>query len=182
MADASKIKIPELKKLLKQLDQKELISLVSDLYKVNKDVQSYLSVKFIGEETIIDLLENAEKEIWNEFFPEKGFGKMRLAKAKKTITNFKKLTNDHERTVDLMLFYVEAGTEFTITYGDIDEKFYDSMESTYHKVAKECEKDKELFNKFDKRLYAIVVATEGMGWGYHDGLSDMYYSISWLDE
>ncbi|WP_404450987.1 DUF6155 family protein [Virgibacillus necropolis] len=182
MANVNKIKIPEMKKQLKEFSQKELIGLVSDIYKLNQDVQHYLSVKFLGEETIIGLFENAMREIKYEFFPDKGFGKMRLAKARGAITNFKKLTNDHHRTIELMVFYVETGTKFTTTYGDIDERFYDSMCSMYNKVVTECEKDKKLFYDFNDRLYAIVVETEGMGWGYHDELSYMYHSISWLDE
>lgn len=86
-------------------------------------MQNYLSVKFLGVETIQDLYVNAKNEVEDEFFPAKGFGKMRLTKAKSVITNFKKLTNDHLKTVDLMLFYVEVGTEFTNTYGDIDGNF-----------------------------------------------------------
>ncbi|MEC5425456.1 DUF6155 family protein [Virgibacillus sp. C22-A2] len=155
---------------------------MTDLYKLNDDVHHYLSVKYLGEETIQDLFVNAQKEIKDEFFPDKGFGKMRLAKAKGAITNFKKLSNDHFRTVDLMLFYVEVGTEFTNTYGDIDGKFYDSMNSMYDKVIVECEKDETLFKEIKDRLYAVVAESDGIGWGYHDVLEESYYSISWLEE
>ncbi len=118
----------------------------------------------------------------DEFFPAKGFGKMRLTKAKSAITNFKKLTNDHLKTVALMLFYVEVGTEFTNTYGDIDERFYNSMLSMYNKVIMECEKDEKLFHDLKNRLYDVVIKSDGIGWGYHDGLEDLYYSISFLQE
>ncbi|WP_338061897.1 DUF6155 family protein [Virgibacillus indicus] len=170
-----------MKKETQGIRQKELIRLVAELYKLDPNVQQYLSVKFLGEETIHDLYESTKKEIEDEFFPNKGFGKMRLAKAKTAITNFKKLTNDHLRTVDLMLTYVEVGTEFTNTYGDIDEKFYSSMYSMYDKVVTECEKDEELFKEFGDRLYSVVIESDGIGWGYHDGLADLYYSISWVE-
>lgn len=182
MANITKVKIPELKRHLKEYNQNELIKLIVDLYKQNNNIQDYLSVKLLGEETIQDLYENAKAEIENEFFPEKGFGKMRLSKAKSAITNFKKLTKDHLKTVDLMLFYVEVGTEFTNTYGDIDERFYNSMLSMYDKVIAECEKDEKLFHELKDRLYEVVVESDGIGWGYHDGLEDLYYSISFLEE
>ena len=146
------------------------------------DKQNFLSVKFLGEETIHDLYINAKNEIKDEFFPAKGLGKMRLAKAKSAITSFKKLTNDHFRTIDLMLFYVEIGTNFTKTYGDIDEKFYTSMMSMYDKVIIECEKDEKLFKEFKDRLFDIVVESKGVGWGYPDVLEDLYYSITYLEE
>lgn len=159
-----------------------MISLISELYKRSEEVQQYLSVKFNGEDTIPELYEKVKKEIIDEFFPDRGFGKMRLSKAKKAITNFKKLTNDHLKTVDLMIMYVEVGTEFTNTYGDIDGQFYSSMESMYHKAVTECEKDEELFNAFHDRLFGIVEDSDGIGWGYHDQLADLYYSIHWLGE
>jgi hypothetical protein len=178
----TKLKINELKKLLKEQNQKELIELISELYKLNKDVQHYLSNKFIGEEAIIDLYEKTKKKINDEFFPDRGFGKMRLGEAKNTISNFKKLTSDAFRTLDLMIYYVELGTKFTNTYGDIDSRFYDSMVSMYNKAVIECDKDEKLFITFKDRLYSVVRQSEGIGWGYHDDLSDIYYSSSYLTE
>ncbi|MFD1037796.1 hypothetical protein ACFQ3N_05150 [Virgibacillus byunsanensis] len=52
----------------------------------------------------------------------------------------------------------------------------------YDKVITECEKDEKLFHEFKDRLYSVVVDSGGIGWGYHDGLAELYYSISWLGE
>jgi len=174
-----KLKLNELKRELKEFNQKELIQLISELYKLNKDVQHYLSNKFIGEDAIIDLYEKTKKKINDEFFPERGFGKMRLGEAKNAISNFKKVSCDESKTLDLMLFYVEIGTEFTNTYGGMDGKFYDSMASMYNKVVIECNKNEQFFIVFKDRLYSVVQASEGIGWGYHDELCDIYYSIDW---
>ncbi len=40
---------------------------------------------------------------------------MRLSEAKNAISKFKKLANDELKTLDLMLYYVEVGTDFTNT-------------------------------------------------------------------
>lgn len=175
----TKLTLSELKKELKPFEQKELIQLIADLYKLNGDVKHYLSNRFIGEEAITSLYEATKKKIENEFFPERGFGKMRLKEAKNAIANFKKLAGDHEKTVDLMLYYVEIGTQFTNTYGDIDAPFYNSMISMYGNVIDACNKDEALFRTFEERLYAIVEESEGIGWGYHDCIYDYYYSIEW---
>jgi NAD-dependent DNA ligase len=175
----TKIKITDLKKELKELDQKDIIQLICDLYKINKDVQHYLSSRFKGEEAVLHLYEETKKNINDEFFPDRGFGKIRLSVAKNVISNFKKLTNDDLKTIDLMLFYVEIGTEFTNTYGDIDSNFYNSMLKMYEKVVDECQKDEELFIKFKDRLYSVVQGSSGIGWGYHDYLVELYYSISY---
>ncbi|WP_431026721.1 DUF6155 family protein [Lysinibacillus sp. LZ02] len=176
------LKLNELKKELKELDQKQLIQLVSELYKVNKDVQHYLSNKFGGEAAILELYEKTKEKVTDEFFPKRGFGKLRLAEAKKAISNFKKLSSDAVKTIDLMLYYVEIGTEFTHTYGDIDARFYDSMNSMYDKVITECNKNEEYYQLFKDRLYAVVEDSQDIGWGYHDVLCGSYYALNWLEE
>lgn len=159
-----------------------MIQLISELYKLNKDVQEYLSAKFIGEEAVLDLFEKTKKIIKDEFFPERGDEKLRLSVAKNAISNFKKVSGDELKTIDLMLFYVEIGTKFTNMYGDIDRNFYSSMARMYDNVAIECEKSMEALNTFKNRVYAIVEESEGIGWGYHDAICDIYYSFDWDDE
>ncbi|CAM3168649.1 DUF6155 domain-containing protein [Filibacter tadaridae] len=178
----TKLKVTDLKKQLKNYEEKELISIILELYKLDKTVQEYLSVKFVGGDAVDELFERAEKEVKDEFFPAKGHGKLRLAVAKQAISRFKKLSKDHLKTIELMLIYVENGTKFTRTYGDIDLRFYNSMESMYDNIIMECEKSKELFDLFQDRLYAIVEDSDGIGWGYHDALENLYYSLSWLEE
>lgn len=146
----SKLTLTELKKELKKYDQKQLTQLVVDLFKLN-----------------------------DEFFSERGFGKMRLSEEKNAISKFKKLSSDDLKTIDLMLYYVEIGTEFTNTYGDIDEKFYSSMVSMYRKVVGACDQDEKIYDIFADRLYAVVDESEGIGWGYHEALDDLYYSLEW---
>ena len=57
-----KIKIADLKKQLKTYNQKELIELVVDLFKINKEVQNFLSSKFLGDEANEFLFEQARKK------------------------------------------------------------------------------------------------------------------------
>lgn len=178
----TKIKLADLKRELKVLDNKELINLITELYKQNKDVEQFLSNKFIGEEAIIDLYEKTKKKVEDEFFPKRGLPKLRLSNAKNEISNFKKISADEHKTVDLMLFFVENGTEFTNTYGDIDSKFYNSMITMYDKVVVECNKNEEFFNSFKDRLYSVVKESNGIGWGYHDCLFHIYYSLNYALE
>ena len=172
-----KLKVTELKKLLKNYDQKQLIQLVADLYKNNKDVQSYLSVQFLGEEAGTELFNEAKIKVGNEFFPAKGHGKLRLSEAKKAISNFKKTTNNLLLTTELMLYYVEQGVGFTNTYGDIDERFYTSMETMYEKVITICNEEEEFIQIFKERLRDIVTDTDGIGWGFHDQLSYLFSEL-----
>jgi len=81
-----------------------------------------------------------------------------------------------------MLYYVELGTEFTNTYGDIDDRFYDSMNSTYDKVIEECNKNEEHYKIFKDRLYGVIEDSSGTGWGYHEALCESYYALDWLED
>ncbi len=177
-----KIKVTDLKKQLKAYDQKELIDLVVEMFKANKDVQNYLSSKFLGDEVNEELFKKARKKIENKFFPDRGFGKLRLAEAKKEITAFKKATNDEKRTVDLMLFYVEQGVEFTNSFGDINEGFYVSLVRMFDQVAVECDRNEVLYREFSSRLSRVVSKAQGTGWGFEEALSEIYYSIDWVHD
>jgi hypothetical protein len=176
-----KMKVTDLKKQLKQLDQKELIELVVDMFKSNKDVQNFLSSKFIGVEAIKELFQKSRKKIESEFFPDRGNPKLRLAEAKKEITTFKKLTNDEKRTVDLMLYYVELGVDFTCAYGDISEGFYSSMIKMFDQVTIQCDLDEELYKELSERLERVV-SRAPEGWGFQEFLLESYYTIGWVQE
>ena len=39
----------------------------------------------------------------------------------------------------------------------------------------------EFYNNFKERLKAVVGDTNGIGWGFHEELSAMYYQIMWFD-
>jgi hypothetical protein len=111
-----------------------------------------------------------------EFFPERGHGKLGLKAAKNAISEFGKLTGDVKRSLELKLIYVENGVRFTLTFGDIDERFYNSMESMYADIINQVNRDEtgELFEEFEERLEAIVWNTRGVGWGFHDNLAEMH--------
>lgn len=173
------ITVTDLKKALKNLEHKELITLVAELFKINAEAKEFLSVKFSGEESVNELFQKTKSLVKNEFFPDRGHPKLRLAEAKKAIMTFKKITGDQLKTLDLMLYYVEVGSQFTNTYGDIDERFYNSMLSMFDKVADECEKDELIYKKFEHRMNSVVEEAEGIGWGYYDGLAERYYTIHW---
>ena len=48
----------------------------------------------------------------------------------------------------------------------------------YRKVVDVCDQD-EIHDIFADRLYEIVEESEGIGWGYHDTLNNLYYSMEW---
>jgi hypothetical protein len=177
-----KIKVTDLKKQLKQYNQTELINLVVELFKANKEVQNFLSSKFLGVEATEVFFLEAQKNIKNEFYPDKGFGKLRLAEARKVITTFKKTTNDEKRTVDLMLYFVELGVEYTSEYGYISDSFYSNILKMFDSVALECDQDEDLYLALAQRVDRVLILSKDTDWGFEEALVEIYYSINWVHE
>jgi hypothetical protein len=150
------------------------ISIIMDCYKLSGDVKNYLHVLINPDDTVEELYRKSKSLIIQEFFPQRGFGKLRLSQAKKAITEFKSLSNNEDKTIDLMIYYVETGVEFTNSYGDINEPFYNSMASMYSNVIKKIKTQNGLYIKYNERLKAIVTNTADIGWGFHDALSYLY--------
>lgn len=180
----SKLTSSKLKKQLHSLSQQELIALITESFKISKEVERYLTVKFLGDEAVDELFHVYQKKVKDEFFPDRGHGKLRLAEAKKAIRDFEKITQNKRYSLDLRLFFVEMGVEFTNTYGDIDERFYISIEDMYASVIEllNDEDDPELFEEYKDRILAVVEDTDGIGWGFHDTLGDICNDLKWVHE
>jgi hypothetical protein len=73
-----------------------------------------------------------------------------------------------------MLYYVETGVKFTHDFGDINEAFYNSMESTYANALKSIYKE-GLLDIFEQRCAQILEDTYDIGWGLHENLSEIFY-------
>ena len=99
----------------------------------------------------------------------------RLKDARRLIREYQKATRDISGTLDLMLHYVETGTEFTNKYGDINEPFYNSLESVLQDFCEGILKTndpEQIYVQFDKRLVALKKASSGIGWGYGDTVAE----------
>jgi len=68
-----------------------LIALVKDLYDASPDNRDFLLARFQAEE-----------------IPTRGFGKLKLAEARKAIRDYRKATGNLIGTIDLMLTYVRT--------------------------------------------------------------------------
>jgi hypothetical protein len=73
-----------------------------------------------------------------------------------------------------MLFYAETGVQFTNDFGDIDERFYNSMESMFGKVLELMHKER-ILEQFKNRASKIVKDACDTGWGFYDTLSHFYF-------
>jgi len=171
----------QLKNALKDYKKDELIKLITDISQACPQAKEFLTVKFTDLENVNRLLEKYKQKIEHEFFPKRGFGRLNLQEAKKAISDFKKICPNKEMIIDIMLFYVENCVEFTATYGDINEAFYNSAISVYGQAVKEINSgDIDLVEVFAARLKSTADnACEG--WGFHDEMMDLYYQIARIE-
>lgn len=98
-----------------------------------------------------------------------------MAASSRAINALKKNDGTPSEIADLMLFYVECGTQFTCSYGDIDEGFYAELENAFEDLLIFLKENKEM-NLIDTYKYRINVlvktADDCVGWGYPDQLKD----------
>lgn len=172
---------PELKALMHGMDHKQLVGLVADMYRFSKDNQTFLHTRFgIGR----DLLEPYKKMIDECMYPNVcTCNPIRISKAKKAISNYSKAIGDTPGEAELMVFFVERGTKYTVDCGDIDEGFYDSLNGMYRRAIKKVlSLPENQQREFRERLKEIMISSVDTGWGYHDTLCGDYYDAFPADE
>ena len=158
-----------LKKELETLDSSQLTALLVDLYKKNKAAREYLD--FYVQPNEQERFEQYRDRVVAAFYPRRG-QQLRLREGKQAISDFGKLEPAAELLADLLLVYVETGVRFTNEYGNIDEAFYTSLESTYVK-ALTLLKQENLLARFADRTAQVVHDTSDIEWGFHEYLDHM---------
>ena len=175
--------IPALKKRLAELERKELEKMLCDIYKNCEQAEQMLNLVLLDETYGRKLLEQYQEKLDKIFFPydivRAGFS---LSMAKKVLYDFKKICQNIELISELKLYFVECGIEFTNTYGDINERYYNVVCDVFYDVIESVSNDKKLFEKWKDRLVNIVQESGGIGWGFHDYLVEEYYGIPWVEE
>lgn len=175
--------IPVLKKKLTGLERKELEQMLCDLYKNCDFAEQRINLRLLDKTYGEKLLKQYQDRMDKIFFPKdivrSGFS---VSMAKGVVSDFRKVCQDAELILELKLYFAECGTEFTNMYGDIDERFYNSICDAFHDVIIAVVGDRDLFEKWDSRLAGIVHDSGGIGWGFHDYLVEEYCNIPWIEE
>ena len=165
-------KVSELKRYLASRSQAELVQDIAELFKRIPAVKDYYQVK-LNPQAEDDVADRYKVIIRREFATDFVPGPGRLAIARKAVMDFKKVASSAAGVADMMLFYVEQGVAYTTAFGDIDEPFYNSLESMYKQAAQWVTRQ-HLQEVFLPRFQRILTDTDPMGWGFHDVLREMY--------
>ena len=160
---------------IKQLSKDQLIDLLRDLYRLSPENKDFFHTRFSTVEA--DPLPRYKKIIQHAIHPYlEDDESLEIEKANDAINRYVKAVDNPVGEAELRIFYVECGNNFTLSYGDIDEDFYDALLDMYKyaiETVLETSPDKQ--KEFQERLKAIMDSASHIGWGYGDSLGDFYY-------
>ncbi|MGH9881978.1 MAG: hypothetical protein ACRD6N_11135 [Pyrinomonadaceae bacterium] len=163
-----------LRRHLATWDKPALLALVKDLYEVAAGNRDFIQARCQAGESGGEILEKYRGKIVEQFYPARGEAKLRLNEARKAINDYRKATGNLPGTAELLMTYVEQGAEFTHDYGDIDERFYNSVESALDELAALLHNEAPgMYPELSERLARVEQITDGIGWGFHDYIGDV---------
>ncbi len=170
------MKWSDIKKELKDLDDSELFGLLKDLYQLSPANKRFFQSRFGDREAALMPYITTIESIfdWRK-------SRIDLRKGKQAITEYSKAAPDDVfGKVHLMLRYVEMGTAFTLEYGDMEESYYDSMESVLDEITKVAEKlDPNQYRECANRIDSLAGNAYGrVGYGYADYLAYIAEELS----
>lgn len=177
MARKKKRNIPswtDVKTAISSFDNEQLIELIGDIYRLASTNKDFLHTRFdLGD----DLLGSYKQIIQNSLNPYlEDDEDLDFESANEALSRYSKAVDNPKGESELMVFYVECGNNFTLSYGDINEDFYDSLLEVYEnaiETVQELPSDEQ--EEYRKRLFDILESASGIGWGYYDGLCNLFY-------
>lgn len=163
----------DIEKKISQFDRAELAELLFDLFRLSSDNKNFFFTRFsIGD----DPLANYKTIIRKAMHPSIEMDeRLDIETAKAAISRYSKAIDYPPGEAELRLYFVECGNNFTLTYGDIDEDFYDALlEMFEYAIETVLELTPKAQAAFKVRLEKVVKSAQGIGWGYYDGLCDLF--------
>lgn len=164
--------LKKIKEHFQKQKQESLVEEILTLYKTFDAVKEYYDSR-LEPTAAHDISQRYKKILEEQFCPKKGFPELKYSVARKAISDFKKVSSNYLDVLDLQLTYVEYGVKCTLDYGDIDERFYNSMESMFEKTLKDAD-EYGVLKTFQKRCLNIHTQTQWMGWGFGEAIGILY--------
>jgi hypothetical protein len=164
----------DVKRNIKDFNKDQLLELIGDLYRLSENNKEFFHTRFSLSE---DPLESYKRIIQDAIHPYlEDYETLDIGCAEDAIERYSKAIDDVKAETELMVFFVECGNNFTLSYGDIDDDFYDSVLLMYEKAIQNATELSPKEQKvFKERLHEIMKSASGCGWGYYDGLRELYY-------
>lgn len=153
----------ELRKILSRASERDLIGLICDLYKLNKDNKNYLHAKFFND---TETLDKYKKQITDSLVVVPYEKKPKLANARKAISDYKKASSSINGLLQLIMTYLDCGAFMASKYGYYEGGFYESMQSMFKSALKIMQEHPEEAIQHQKTLNKISHTFEKTGWEF----------------
>jgi hypothetical protein len=166
----------DIKTKLAAFDRKGLLGLVQDLYEASTANRRFLHARLLPSPSA---LEKYRRLVADAVFPDP-FSRRRvsLRDATAAITEYRRSTGDLTGTVDLMLTFIEAGTEQAADLGYGDENYFSALENKVNAVAKSWSAlPADVQASAWARLDWVRKRAKAIGWGYGDYVDDVVASL-----
>ena len=162
----------EVKTRLETFDRKGFVSLVRDLYEASPANRRFLDSRVVPASHAIEkycrLVADA---IYRDPFSRR---RISVRDAGAVITEYRRSTGDLAGTVDLMLTFVEAGTEQSVDLGYGDDDYFDALENKVKAIVKALDELPATVRATAvDRLIHVRDRAKNIGWGYGDALNDV---------
>lgn len=152
--------------------ERDLLGLIAELYELSKENKNFLKARFLQDTGALERYKAHIKRYLAPNEPWKPSQQISIREAKKAVSNYKNASSNLINLIDLMVYYVECGTNFSCEFGDMDETYYASLESMFDKaVALMKKQSTHEVEDFIRRLRVVVQKASSFGWGYHDTIS-----------
>jgi hypothetical protein len=160
-----------------------VIGIVKALFDFSKENRTFLVSRLFPETDWSALLEKCRKQVREAVFPDPP-RQIRLGDARKAISAYRKATSDLAGTAELMLVYVESGTDCARAYGVGYESFYNSLMLMLQDLLDILldEGNHRLFERLRERVRDLEQKASGLGWGYSDNIFDCLAEAGLLDD
>ena len=164
----------KLKKELNNLSKENLVEQILDLYDKNKSVKEFYDF-YLNPHNEKELVEKYKKIIIKEFNVERPERSgLKFSIAKRAISDFRDLQPSPVALADVMLTLPEYACEFTYTYGDMEESFYNGAYNNFVTALKFIHKH-DLLENFKLRAEQCVKWASVCGYGFADDIADAFY-------
>ena len=119
---------------LASFDRLALIGLIQDLYTADRGNQVFLHARFgLGEDVLKSYKEALDRWLWPDVLRNQDTS---VAKAKQTISSYRKAVGAPAGLAELMVYYCETAAGFSSDIGLQDEDFFDALVRMFEQALK----------------------------------------------
>ena len=162
----------DVKTKLVDFDRAGLLGLLQDLYAANKDNQTFLHTRLsLGDDVLKPYKASIDRWLWPNVIKNQDTS---VAKAKKTITDYKKAIGQAEGLAELMVFYCERAAGFSMEVGLQDEGYFDALVRMFEQALKTIAGLADALRQpLWDRLDAVRHTSHNFGYGVGDDMDDL---------